>query len=148
MSSADPPVLDAALAGIGRRLLSLIYESLILAAVLLAITLPASLYTSGWEHNSARIALRAWLLIACGAFYVWQWTGPGQTLPMKTWRLKLVGRDGSPVSVQRALVRYIAAVAGTAALGLGFAWALVDRDRQFLHDRLAGTRLMMISGKN
>jgi len=26
--------------------------------------------------------------------------------------------------------------------GLGFAWALVDKDRQFLHDRLAGTRLV------
>jgi len=28
--------------------------------------------------------------------------------------------------------------------GLGLAWALVDRDRQFLHDRLAGTRIVLL----
>lgn len=148
MTAAGAAAHDAALAGIGRRLLSLIYESLILAAVLLAGTLPALMLTRGWEHGAARAALQAWLLIICGAFYVWQWTGAGQTLPMKTWRLKLVTRDGSPVSKQRALARYAAAVAGTAALGLGFAWALVDRERLFLHDRLAGTRLLVIPGKN
>ena len=32
-------------------------------------------------------------------------------------------------------IRYAQAV-------MGFAWALVDRDRQFLHDRLAGTALV------
>jgi uncharacterized RDD family membrane protein YckC len=27
---------------------------------------------------------------------------------------------------------------------VGLLWALVDRDRQFLHDRLAGTRLVAV----
>jgi uncharacterized RDD family membrane protein YckC len=42
----------------------------------------------------------------------------------------------------RAVHRYVLAVLGLVALGLGFAWALVDRDRQFLHDRLAGTAIV------
>jgi uncharacterized RDD family membrane protein YckC len=46
------------------------------------------------------------------------------------------------VGVARAVHRYLLAVLGLAAAGLGFAWALVDRDRQFLHDRLAGTALV------
>jgi uncharacterized RDD family membrane protein YckC len=46
------------------------------------------------------------------------------------------------VGTGRAIHRYLVAILGTAALGLGFAWALVDRDRQFLHDRLAGTALV------
>ena len=50
--------------------------------------------------------------------------------------------DGSPVGVARAIQRYALAILGFFALGLGFLWALVDRDRQFLHDRLAGTALV------
>jgi len=44
--------------------------------------------------------------------------------------------------VARALHRYVLATLGLFALGLGFLWALVDRDRQFLHDRLAGTAIV------
>jgi uncharacterized RDD family membrane protein YckC len=60
---------------------------------------------------------------------------------MKTWHIRLERLDGSPVNPARAIHRYVLALLGTAALGLGFLWALVDRDRQFLHDRLSGTRI-------
>lgn len=144
--SARSGILPAA-ASIKRRLLSLIYESLLLAAVLLAGALPIVMLTRGWEHTAARTALQIGLLALCAGFYVGQWTGAGQTLPMKTWKMRLVVSDGSAVGVRRALLRYAVALLGSAALGLGFAWALVDRDRQFLHDRLAGTRLVMMPGK-
>ena len=132
----------AAIPTVKRRLISLIYEALILAAVLLAATLPVVMLTRSWEHLAARTTLQAWLLVLCGCFYVWQWAGTGQTLPMKTWNLRLVSHDGSPVSRARALARYAAALVSVATLGLGFLWALLDRDRQFLHDRLAGTKLI------
>ena len=77
-----------------------------------------------------------------GTGFVAFWTRGGQTLPMKTWRIRLVRHDGAPVGVGRAVHRYLLAVLGLAAAGVGFAWALVDRDRQFLHDRLAGTALV------
>lgn len=89
-----------------------------------------------------RIALQIWLLALCACFYVWQWRGTGQTLPMKTWKLKLVNVDGKPLSTRRALARFGAALASLATLGAGFLWALADRDKQFLHDRLAGTRIV------
>jgi uncharacterized RDD family membrane protein YckC len=136
-------VTNTTVATLKRRLISLIYESLILAAVLLAGALPAVMLTRTWEQAAARATLQAWLIILCGCFYVWQWAGAGQTLPMKTWKLRLTAQDGSPVSTTRALLRYVAALASTATLGLGFLWALVDRDGQFLHDRLAGTKLVM-----
>ena len=72
------------------------------------------------------------------------WTRGGQTLPMKTWRIRLVRADtGGPVNAARAVHRYLLAVLGLAAAGLGFAWALFDRDGLFLHDRMAGTMLVM-----
>ncbi len=132
----------ASRATLKRRLVCLIYEALIQAAVLLAGTLPVVMLTRTWDPVIARTTLQVWLVVLCACFYVWQWTGTGQTLPMKTWGLRLLSKDGSPLSRTRALLRYVGALASVATLGLGFAWALVDRESQFLHDRLAGTRLV------
>lgn len=133
----------AQFASLGRRFLALIYEALILAAVVLAGALPAVMVTQSWPPLAARTALQFWLLVLCGAFYGWQWCATGQTLPMKTWHMKLVTVDGSPLNRRRALARYLAALGGLLMLGLGFLWAFIDRDRQFLHDRLAGTRVVV-----
>ena len=130
-------------ASLRRRLISLVYEGLILATVLMAGTLPAVMLTRTWEQWSARLTLQLWLIALCSCFYVWQWAGMGQTLPMKTWKLRLVAKNGTPLSHARALLRYAAALVSVATLGLGYLWALVDRDGLFLHDRLAGTRLVM-----
>jgi uncharacterized RDD family membrane protein YckC len=140
--AATTPATRATPATLQRRLISLIYESLILAAVLFAGTLPAIMLTRTWEPFVARTALQIWLLVLCAGFFVWQWRGTGQTLPMKTWKLRLVTADGTPLSTSRALGRYVAALASLATLGAGFLWALADRDQQFLHDRLAGTRIV------
>jgi uncharacterized RDD family membrane protein YckC len=139
------PAAGLVIAGLRRRLLSLVYEALILAAVLLAAAVPMVMLTSAWDRTLARLTLQGWLLVLCGGFYVRQWTGSGQTLPMKTWRIKLVTAEGSAPGVGRALARYGAALFSIAALGIGYLWALIDRDRQFLHDRLAGTRLVVLA---
>jgi uncharacterized RDD family membrane protein YckC len=137
--SAPAPLRAPAL---GRRLAAALYDLLMLAALLLVATFPFLAVfgdsTAGWRRH----VLQAWVLLVAGAYFAWFWTHGGQTLPMKTWRFKLVRWDGAPVSVPRALHRYLLAALGFFALGLGFLWALVDRDRQFLHDRLAGTALI------
>jgi uncharacterized RDD family membrane protein YckC len=61
---------------------------------------------------------------------------------MKTWNIRVVAADGGRLGIARAIHRYLIAVLGIAALGLGYLWALFDRDRQFLHDRLARTALV------
>jgi len=132
----------ASYASLKRRLLSLLYESLVLAAVLLAGALPAVMLTQTWDPVRSRTALQLWLLVFCGLYYVWQWVCAGQTLPMKTWRLRVLTHDGSSLTAARATARYVLAIGSTFLLGLGFVWALLDRDRQFLHDRLAGTRIV------
>jgi uncharacterized RDD family membrane protein YckC len=129
-------------AGLARRLASGLYELLIVLALVFIATLPFSYLfgdaTQGWK----RLLLQAWVLLVTAAYFIGFWTRGGQTLPMKTWRLKLVRADGAAVGWPRALHRYGLALLGLLALGLGFLWALVDRDRQFLHDRLAGTALV------
>ena len=110
-----------------------------------------------------RVALACMLFALAAAYFVWSWSGGRRTLPMKTWKLRLVrGDDATPLTFKTAFGRYLAtwigpvlAVAAYAVLqnhGLGahaawlvafnFLWAFVNPGRQFLHDRVAGTRLV------
>jgi uncharacterized RDD family membrane protein YckC len=127
---------------LGRRLAASLYDLLMLAALVLVATFPfLAIFgdaTAGWRRH----ALQLWVLAVAGAYFTWFWTHGGQTLPMKTWKMRLVRSDGAPVSLARAVHRYLLATLGLFALGFGFLWALVDRDRQFLHDRLAGTAII------
>jgi uncharacterized RDD family membrane protein YckC len=127
---------------VGRRLASAVYDALLTFALIVVATFPfLALFgdsTQGWRRH----VLQAWVLLVVGAYYLWFWTRGGQTLPMKTWHIRLVrASDGGPVGRMQALHRFVLAVLGTLAVGAGFAWAFIDRDRQFLHDRLAGTAL-------
>ncbi|MEO7743117.1 MAG: RDD family protein [Usitatibacter sp.] len=129
-------------ASLTRRLASGLYELLLLVALVFIATLPFSYLFGDATHGWRRHLLQAWVVIVMAAYFTWFWTRGGQTLPMKTWRFRVVRADGAPLSGARALHRYALAVLGFLALGLGFLWALVDRDGQFLHDRLAGTALV------
>jgi len=125
-----------------RRLASAVYDLLLLVALVFIATWPFIAFfgdsTQGWRRH----VLQAWIVVVAGAYFVWFWTHNGQTLPMKTWNIRLVAADGRPLGVARAIHRYLIALLGLAAAGLGFLWALFDRDRQFLHDRLSGTALI------
>lgn len=123
--------------------MSLIYEAVLLAALLLGGGFAFLAWDSYIDPLLVRPALQLFLLVLVGAYFVSQWSSGGQTLPMKTWRIKVVCADGAPVTAGRATCRYVLAVAGTLLLGMGLIWAFVDRDRQFLHDRLAGTRMVL-----
>jgi uncharacterized RDD family membrane protein YckC len=130
------------LAPVGRRFLSLIYEALLLAALVWCAGLLFGAIEIEAASTHARALFQAYLVLVTGTYFTWQWTHGGQTLPMKTWRLRLVSVSGGAVGARLAWLRYAIALAGTLAGGSGFLWALVDRDRQFLHDRLAGTRVV------
>jgi uncharacterized RDD family membrane protein YckC len=132
---------SAELAGLWRRLASLAYESILIFALLFVAGYLFIALARGAEHGVPRLLFQAYLLAVCGAYFVFCWTRSGQTLAMKTWGLRLQTADGAALTGRRALLRYLLAVP-SAGLGVGFLWALIDRERQFLHDRLAGTRIV------
>jgi uncharacterized RDD family membrane protein YckC len=88
-----------------------------------------------------RALFQAFLAGVAAVYFIWHWTR-GQTLPMKTWGIRLVTAEGLPVDAAQAGLRFVAAAFGLVAAGSTFAWALVDSDGQFLHDRIARTRLV------
>lgn len=125
--------------------MALLYEGLLLLAVLFVSALAfqgalgtASLPMYGWIHH----IFQFYLFLVIGLYFVWCWLRGGQTLAMKTWRLKLEGVTGEPINPSQALARYLLAWCSFLTAGLGFLWAIVDRDGQFLHDRLAATRIV------
>lgn len=129
----------------GARLACLLYESLIVVAVtVVGLIIPYTVLGAALGFAASGKVLLAHLFLLLLLYFAWQWMRGGQTLAMKTWRIRLVAADGGPVTPNLALLRYTLAWIGTLAGGAGFAWALVDRDRQYLHDRLAGTRLVAI----
>ena len=89
-----------------------------------------------------RFVFRGYLFAVIGVYFVFCWRRTGQTLAMKTWGLRLRGPDGQAISLPASIARYTLAVVGATCAGAGFLWAFVDRDGQFLHDRLLGTRIV------
>jgi len=138
-----PATAPVVLAGFARRAGSMLYEALLLTALLFVFTWVFLFVGRLLEPTLARHLLQAWLLVLTGIYFVYCWTRSGQTLPMKTWRIRVVTRTGLPLSTALALRRYLLALLSLGACGLGFVWVLFDRERQFLHDRLAGTRLVL-----
>lgn len=134
---------DLRLAGIRRRLAGMLYESLLLLGVLsVSFMLPHIALGMIWE-----IALPGWLLVihvfvVMGGYFIWYWHHGGQTLAMQTWKLQLVSINGTPPTLNQLFLRYLLSWPSLLLYGAGLLWALFDRDRQFLHDRLSGTRVI------
>lgn len=128
--------------GIGRRLASMLYEGLVVFSILLiGFWLPQALLSGiGLGFSARGLWLHVFVLLML--YFLWFWLNGGQTLPMKTWKLKLANPDGNPPRPAQALLRYLAAWPSILLFGIGILWALVDKDKQFLHDRIAGTRIV------
>lgn len=132
-----------ALPGIRRRLASMGYECLLVLAVLcVGFLLPHLVLGIGYG-----IALPGYLLIfhvvlLLALYFIGYWRYSGQTLAMQTWKIKLTGTDAASPASTLLVLRFLLAWPSILLYGVGIIWALFDRDRQFLHDRLAGTRIM------
>jgi len=130
-------------ATLGRRLLAMLYDALLVFA--LAFFAALAFYAVAGEARSPleRHLFQAYLLVVLGGYFVLCWCRGGGTLAMRTWKLRLVRTDGGPPRAGQAWLRYALAWPSIGLAGAGVLWALVDRDRQFLHDRLARTRIVM-----
>jgi len=165
------PLQDPATAAptVRRRLMVMLYEAFLLLAVEMLAVLLYMLVTGNHKEPVYQYGRSVFLFLVAGAYFVRCWTDSGHTLAMKTWRVRLVNNDAGQarVPLRAAMLRYLLAwgwfapalivraafglhgKGGTAAvIAAGIAaWAItafLDKDRQFLHDRLAGTRLVQM----
>jgi uncharacterized RDD family membrane protein YckC len=142
-------VISGTSAGFGRRLASLVYDGLLLAAMLMVYALVVVLVHGGAvTEDSGRLrwwAFRTGALVIIGAYYLLNWTRSGQTLGMRAWRLRAVTDTGKPLKLGRAVARFLCALVAWAPAGLGVLWLYIDPEHLALHDRLSRTRLVLLS---
>lgn len=137
-----PESIKISVPGFWRRVVSMIYESLLLLAVLFIAGVVFHLVFRDTNSLFFRPAFQLYLLLVAGTYFTWFWTHGGQTLPMQTWKFRVVSVDGRRLNLKQAIARYLFSVIGIFLGGCGILWALFDREGQFLHDRLAGTRII------
>lgn len=143
----------------------MLYEGVLLFGVLMISGLLFSSLTDQRNAMMGRHGLQAFLFVVLGIYFTWFWSHGGQTVAMKTWHIRLLDRQGKPVSEARAFARYIASwvwfvpvlallqFEQVRSLGLMFgvmiagvlgyaALSLLHPSRQYWHDTLCGTRLV------
>ena len=135
-----------AVPSIKRRLICMVYESLLLAGVAFLSGLLFLVATGPNPGGWTRHAFQIYLFLVIGLYFVVSWRHRGQTLAMKTWKLRLVGASGAGITLRQAMLRYVCAWPCLLLGGIGILYAPFDRQRQFLHDRLAGTRVVNSEG--
>ena len=124
--------------GLARRLASMLYEAILLFAVAFFAGFAFHFASRGAPLEGLLRAAHQLLLVAVfAAYFLWCWLRGGQTLAMKAWGIRLI-----QINPMKALLRLMLASV-LLPTGISILWALFDRDRQFLHDRLAGTRLVL-----
>ena len=161
---ARPPDLPSTQAPrLARRMACWLYEGMLMFGVVFIAGYLFGTLSQTRNAMDNRHALQAFLFVVFGIYFAWFWA-KGQTLAMKTWHIRIVDAQGARLTQTRALCRYVAswlwllpplalvspfqlstgqtflAVAGWVTL-----WALASRlhpQRQFLHDAMAGTRLV------
>jgi uncharacterized RDD family membrane protein YckC len=123
-----------------RRLACMFYDGLLLLAVLFIAAFAFSTLLSFKGTGPLLPLFQIYVATVIATYFFYFWRKSGQTLAMKTWHIKLISANGAPLTYLQCALRLLVACL---SLPLVF-WALFDRDGQFLHDRIAGTRLVLI----
>ena len=136
-----------------RRLGAMVYDLLLLLALMMVVTAALLPLTGGEAITSERFgaleyAYRVLLLIIVVMFFGGFWIRRGQTLGMVAWRLRIEREDGSSLRWGDVLKRLAAAAVSLAPAGLGYFWIWIDRDRLAWPDRWTHTRVVVLPKKS
>ncbi len=143
-------------AGFFKRIAAIVYDSLIVVVLAMVVTfinlmIISALSSNGiidisaYEDPSAFLNAQWWFTIeivfAIWFFYAWFWYDGGQTLGMRSWRLKLESDNEKPLTLKRAFLR-----AAYSLLGLGNILVLfTPKNKQALQDKLTQTRVVVLT---
>ena len=131
--------------GLFRRLFAIAYDCFLLIAIMFIVSGIATALNQGKAVESGD-PLYPLLVITIFAlsyiYFAWFWIHGGQTLGMKTWRIKMISTQGNAIDWKVSAIRYIGAIISWGLFTLGFLWSLFDRDKLCWHDMLSKTELV------
>jgi uncharacterized RDD family membrane protein YckC len=140
-------------AGFGRRFAALVYDAVLLSALLMIYTAASIAFTKGQVAVSREsaggwfYAYRAGELGVIAGYYILNWVRSGQTLGMRAWHLRAVSDLGKPLSGASAALRFLCGFLAWPPAALGVLWLYLDPDHLAIHDRLSKTRVVhVVSG--
>lgn len=124
-----------------KQIASMLYDILLLLSVLFTASIIAVIFNGGEAFEPEDLFFIAYLLVVSFLFYGWFWTHGGQTLGMRSWKIKLVNRNGTNISWQQAGLRFATALISWIPLGLGFWWQYLGKNNESWPDKLSKTCL-------
>jgi len=135
-----------------KRLFSIVYDILILTAISLAyFALATAISTllfhqapSEFKPNAKGLWVQAGWLVTIVSFYCYFWLKIGQTVAMKAWRLKVIRDNGEALALSTCITRCLLGFLAFSFGGLGYFWALIDKDGKALHDRFTNTSVVVL----
>ncbi|WP_338114147.1 RDD family protein [Thiorhodococcus mannitoliphagus] len=132
-----------------RRLGALLYDLVLLLGVLMLanaiIVIPYEVITGHpvYESFLPLTLMRLYLFAVIAGFFVYFWSHGGQTLGMRAWRIRVVGKDGGAIGTGTALKRFLWSIVSFVPAGLGLWLSLFNREGLALHDSRSSTRVVM-----
>lgn len=128
-------------APLARRLAAAFYDLFLLVGVLMCVLFLDVVVRDAFDIARNYAAIQALAFLSAFVFFAWFWTHGGQTLGLRSWKLRLVERDGAPVRWPTAALRFAVTCA---TLGLGFVSCPFDARSRALQDIVSGTELVKI----
>ena len=156
MKTTSEPAIEFASPGLLRIFASMVYDSLLLAAISIAygalvvgisvavMGQPAAGHRVEWAAPAQVLITLGWLL-SLMFFYIYFWQKFGQTLGMKTWRIQVVdAQTNQLISRSQAYKRSLTALFSLVLFGMGYWLSLIHPQRRLIHDLTSGTRLILL----
>ena len=139
-----------------RRFAAMVYDTLLITAISIlygAVMAGLNIAINGAPKVGERINwgvfdvvfFVGWIL-TIGVFFCYFWHKSGQTLGMKTWRMKITNKDDlNPPDYRKCIIRFFCAPISLVLLGAGYWYMYTNPERQTLHDKISKTRTLLLS---
>jgi uncharacterized RDD family membrane protein YckC len=124
------------------RLAAMLYDTLLMLAMWLVAAGIAVAINGGEQISTNNPFLPSIMFIVWIWFNLHFWRRGGQTLGMRSWRLRILSTTGKPLTYTQCFLRLAVAVPSFALFYLGYLWILVDKDGLTWHDRYSETRII------
>ena len=121
---------------------AMVYDAFLLFALMMIAAIPV-VAIAGANSDFFRSPLYTLYLYTISMiFFGWFWTHGGQTLGMRSWKIRVIRDDNRPLGWDSVVIRYLMATISLILFGLGFLWILFDRDNLAWHDLISRTHVI------
>ena len=133
--------------GFFRRILALVYDSLVVAGILLSFTLLLVIFNEGYAEPGSFISIVQLIVCVCVGpfFYSYFWlVNNGQTIGMQAWKIRLVSLNNSKLNAKQTYLRCLVSTLSFVCFGIGYFWILFNKNNLSWSDIVTQTRIVKV----